>query len=245
MDRILDDENKTLESSFDYANLNQTNVSVNKTITELKEHLINIRFIKSKGLIHEYSYFNPETERNIRTYEVTLSDSNSTVNFKFNLKPEKYACLDKNLMYKLEEVVYTINSSFVYDMERVVDDKVVDKRIITELDAVPFQKTANQYFKGDYSQVLESIVESIIKEGKKISGLYYESTALIRTLIKMKKIKVYYVEATTVTDTNTTHAVVLCFDEEGNWVLLNGKRPREEDYGLIPKRAILTGYLKG
>lgn len=51
-------------------------------------------------------------------------------------------------------------------------------------------------------------------------------------------IDVYWMNISTKTDRGTLHSLLLCFDNEGNWTLLNGIRPIKNDYTIIPENTL-------
>ncbi len=184
---------------------------------------INNKKIKDK----EYSFFNG------KDFQLKYVCLNKKLIFNFDF--EQYDKLDNNLRKKLITITESINDSLVYDINKAkrLDEKVTDKRRIKE-EAISIKELEEDFKGNDFANYLLSLIE----KKEKFMGICTDSSALIRKKIINEEINVYFFNYEIITPYETHHATILCFDNLGNWLLLNCKRPIDNDYVIIPKTEV-------
>ncbi|MFA5405925.1 MAG: hypothetical protein WC307_01030 [Candidatus Nanoarchaeia archaeon] len=128
----------------------------------------------------------------------------------FVFKEQDYNQLNPELTKSLDKITHYVNDNMDYDIQMANLDCVVK----------------------DHRQ--EKIINPLFK------GICIDSTYFIsRELIK-QELDVYWFTHSLSTNYGTTHSLITCFDDKGHWLLINGKRPRDNDYAIIPSKALFS-----
>jgi hypothetical protein len=138
----------------------------------------------------------------------------------------------------------------VYDIERAKDkcESLADYRI-KDLDdtgiVLPFFENSLKNKGLNNNEIIDAVLEGMEK-GERFVGICSDSSALMCREIDKNNLPIFYWRQSVKTSYGTSHAVVVCFDKEGNWIVLNGKRPRDfsEDFKIVPKEYFANGTFK-
>lgn len=195
----------------------------------------------------KYYFFNEVGDCTVKNFFGTAKPKYDAI---FNFKLNDYSCLDSKVMDNLESIAYNVNNSLVYDIDRArTKCKSLEDYRSEDLNCrgivLPLFEYAMKKKGLDNENIVDAVLDKM-ENGKKFKGICSDSAALMCRAIENKNLPVYYYNQNVKTSYGTYHAVVICFDENGNWVALNGKRPRDssKDFAIIPKEYFADGTFK-